>query len=55
MICKRRSPRRADAEEKRQMMAINDAQTALSNAETALAELGDDATDKERRDAYRAV
>ncbi|MCY4496164.1 MAG: hypothetical protein OXC14_02675 [Rhodospirillaceae bacterium] len=45
----------AEAEEQRKMNAIETAQTALTGAEEALAELGEDATDKETRDAHRAV
>ena len=45
----------ANAEEQRKMAAINTAQTALTAAEVALMELGEDATDKEKRDAHRAV
>ena len=45
----------ANAEEQRKMAAINTAQTALTEAEDALMELGEDATDKEKRDAHRAV
>ena len=45
----------AEAEEKRKMDNINTAQMALSDAEEALAELGEDATDNEMRDAHRAV
>ena len=45
----------AEAEERRQMAAINAAQMRLSEAEAALAALGEDATDKEMRDAHREV
>ncbi len=45
----------ANAAEERRMMAINDAETALSGAEDALTALGDDATDEAKRDALRAV
>ena len=45
----------ANAEEQRKMAAINTAQTALTEAEDALMALGEDATDKEKRDAHRAV
>ena len=45
----------ANAKAAAQMAAINAAQMTLSNAEDALAELGEDATDKEKRDTHRAV
>ena len=44
-----------DAEDNRKMEAIDTAQMTLSVAETALAELDEDATDKEKRSAHRAV
>ena len=46
---------RANDAEQARMAAINTAEMALSEAEDALAELGEDATDKETRDAHRAV
>ena len=45
----------AEADEQRKMQAIATAEMALTMAEGALAELGEDATDKETRDAHRAV
>ena len=45
----------AEAEEKRQMDAINTARTSLTEAQAAVTALGEDATDKETRDAHRAV
>ena len=45
----------ANAAERMRMAAINAAEMTLSAAETALSELGEDATDKETRDAHRAV
>ena len=45
----------ADAKAAQQMAAINAAQMTLDDAEDALAALDDDATDKEKRDAHRAV
>ena len=46
---------KANTAEQLRLMAIRTAQGALSDAEDALTELAEDASDKERRDAYRAV
>ena len=46
---------RANAAEQIRMAAITLAEMGLADAEKALAELGEDATDKETRDAHRGV
>ena len=45
----------ANAAERMRMEAISAAETTLSDAEKALEALGEDATDKQKRDAHRAV